>query len=90
MIGGAFELSRIVFKDSVIMGQTDLLPADSGSYCIDTYGMFLSNAAGGGKVVPESIISRIPYEHIRSYGNWYTEAEASNVTFKNWNQGSRT
>jgi hypothetical protein len=90
MIGGNFEVSKMVIKDSTIMGQTDLLPSDSGSFCIASYGMHLSNAAAHGKFVPELKLSSLPYEKIMGYGNWYTEAEISNVIFKNWNQGSRS
>ena len=90
MIGGNFENNKIVFKDSVLMGQTDVLPADSSSVCVESYGYWLSAASQSGKVVPESLLSALPYEKIKSYANWYTESYATNITFRNWNSGTRS
>ena len=55
MIGGNFGNNKIVFKDSVLMGQTDVLPADSSSVCVESYGYWLSAASQSGKVVSRII-----------------------------------
>ena len=89
-IGGLFDKNYIRFKDSVIWGQTDLLPADTGSFWVESYGMWISEATKSGKVVPETMLSHLPYEKIISYANWFTEASVTNVKFKNWGSGFRT
>jgi parallel beta-helix repeat protein len=90
MNGATFENNYISLKDSVIMGQTDLLPVDSSSLCVESYGFLLAYASQGGKVFPATKTSELPFEKIMSYANWFTEATVDNVIFKNWASGSRT
>uniref|UniRef100_A0A7S3K910 Uncharacterized protein n=1 Tax=Euplotes crassus TaxID=5936 RepID=A0A7S3K910_EUPCR len=79
----------LTLKDSVIMGESLVLPQDSGSYCIALHGMWGSSATRGGKQFPEVKLSNLPYHKIKSYANWYTEGHHTNVTFKNWASGTR-
>jgi parallel beta-helix repeat protein len=90
MIGQESEGNFIHFDDSVVMGESLELPQDSGNYCVELHGYWLSAASRGGKVVPESKLSNLPYEKIKSYATWYTEAYSRNVTFKNWRSETRT
>ena len=80
----------IEMEDIIIWGETNVLPADSGSYCIDSYGIWLPGASSGGKQVPESMLSILPYHKLMSEASWMTEAFATNVTFKNWVSGEKS
>jgi len=90
LIGGTFETNTIKFNNSIIWGETDLLPADTGSFCINVIGIWLPGATNMGKVVPETKPSNLPYHKIKSYANWYTEAWGNGLTFKNWKSGERS
>jgi parallel beta-helix repeat protein len=89
MIGGDIETNLIYLKNSVIMGQTDLLPTDSSNNCVESYGIWLSIATLKGKIFPEVKLSNLPYEKIKSYANWFSESTFDAITFKNWPSGSR-
>ena len=80
----------IEMEDIIIWGETSVLPADSGSYCIDSYGIWLPGASSGSKKVPESMLSSLPYHKLMSEASWMTEAFATNVTFKNWASGEKS
>mmetsp|Transcript_42498 Transcript_42498/g.49595 ORF Transcript_42498/g.49595 Transcript_42498/m.49595 type:complete len:91 (+) Transcript_42498:209-481(+) len=88
MVGDLFEVTNVRLKDSVLWGQSDKLPVDTGSFCIDTYGYWLATSTTGGKVVPEGMLSRLPYEKVKSDSNWFIETRGSNVKFKNWRSGT--
>ena len=83
------EFNYIHLKDSVIWGESNVLPQDEGSFCIDIFGYWLSAASNSGKVVPEVKLSKLPYEKIKSDASWFTEGYGQNVTFKNWKSGTR-
>jgi len=88
LIGQKADVSTIRFKDSVLWGQTDLLPADQGVFCVESYGFILSASTYAGQDVPEGAVPS--YDFIKSYSNWFTEPKASNIKFKNWGSGVRS
>mmetsp|Transcript_42495 Transcript_42495/g.49592 ORF Transcript_42495/g.49592 Transcript_42495/m.49592 type:complete len:91 (-) Transcript_42495:458-730(-) len=90
MVGALYEVTNIRFKDSVLWGQSDKLPVDTGKFCIDTYGFLPATSTVLGKVVPEFKLSNLPYEKVKSDSNWFIETRASNVKFKNWKSGAMT
>ena len=89
MIGKAAETTQITLKDSTIWGESEQLPSDSGGYCKSIYGYWLASSAGGGTSYPAKSSSQLPYHKIKSNANWFTEAYANNVKFKNWKSASR-
>jgi hypothetical protein len=89
MIGTGHENNNIELSDSTFWGESEDLPKDSGSFCISIYGYWLSAASQGGKVFPATMLSELPYEKIKSYSNWNTDATVTNVNYKNWKSGTR-
>ena len=89
-IGGLFDINNIRFKDSTIWGQTNLLPEDKGQFWVESYGFWIPQATLKGKVVPESMLSHLPYEKVISYANWFAEVRVSNIKFKNWDSAFRS
>jgi len=90
MIGQSYENNKITLKNAVIMGESKVLPVDDTDHCISIYGYWLSSAHNAGKPYPATKLSMLPYEKIKSYANWFTEAFGENVTFKNWESQSRS
>jgi hypothetical protein len=89
MIGMNQDVNQIYVSDSTFWGESAELPQDEGSLCIDIYGFWLAASSQGGKKFPETMLSSLPYEKIKTYNNWFTEATITNVNFKNWVSESR-
>jgi len=83
------DYSYFALENSVIMGESKILPKDPHSYCVDLHGVYSTQSTHSGKVFPENKPSKLPYHKIKSYSNWYVQGHHSGVTFKNWESGTR-
>jgi hypothetical protein len=88
-IGKNQDMNIINVTDSSFYGESAELPQDDAEYCIDINGFILAGSSLGGKSVPASMLSSLPYDKYKTYNNWFTEATMNNVTFKNWASGTR-